>query len=683
MSRSIKFILSTILLTTTISFLFSATTNAVSGANWRAGYIIDDSLMYTPSDMSTGSIGSFLASKVPVCDTNGTQPYAGTTRAAYGASRGYPAPYTCLKDYTENVGARGADAYCSGIGGGWKSSTSIIYEVAHACNISAKVLLVMLEKEQGLISDDWPWSLQYRGAMGYGCPDTAACDSQYYGFFNQVYNAARQYKVYAANQSSYRYKPYQTNFIQWNPNINCGGSNVYTENRATAGLYNYTPYQPNAPALNNLYGSGDGCSAYGNRNFWRLYNDWFGSTTGNPYAWEINGGYEIYDETGTVRIDPGYLEPGRKYIVRATAKNIGTATWTNGGAHPVLLGTSSGGNSRFCANGWVACNRPALLQEASVAPGASGHFEFPFYAPYGAGEYRESFRPVAEMRAWFNEDANAGFGVRVVSPGSFSWNTQGYTIQNLSKTAYIDPGALEPNQRYVARITGVNTGSATWRNNSTIPVHLGLGNMSQFCTSGWPSCNRPAKLTETSVAPGQTGSFEFTFQAPSKPGYYSEYFTPVAEMFSWFNNDPESGFGVRVLSPGTFTWSTQGYRIMNEGKTQDVDPGYLQRNTRYTAILKATNTGTATWNNQYPVVLAATSGTSSLCVNTWHAPCNRIVRVTESSVAPGQVGTFEFTFQTPGGGTGRFPYRQQFKPVVEMYTWFNDTPYDEFGVWIQ
>ncbi len=27
-----------------------------------------------------------------------------------------------------------------------------------------------------------------------------------------------------------------------------------------------------------MYGTGDGCSAYGNRNFWRYYTDWFGST---------------------------------------------------------------------------------------------------------------------------------------------------------------------------------------------------------------------------------------------------------------------------------------------------------------------------------------------------------------------------------------------------------------------
>ena len=33
--------------------------------------------------------------------------------------------------------------------------------------------------------------------MGQGCPDTAACDTRYYGFFNQVYGAAWQLKRYA------------------------------------------------------------------------------------------------------------------------------------------------------------------------------------------------------------------------------------------------------------------------------------------------------------------------------------------------------------------------------------------------------------------------------------------------------------------------------------------------------
>lgn len=53
-------------------------------------------------------------------------------------------------------------------------------------------------------------------------------------------------------------------------------------NQATASLYNYTPYQPNAAALAAGYGTGDACSSYGNRNFWNYFSDWFGNPAGSP-----------------------------------------------------------------------------------------------------------------------------------------------------------------------------------------------------------------------------------------------------------------------------------------------------------------------------------------------------------------------------------------------------------------
>ncbi len=240
-----------------------ATTYAVTGSNWRAGNIIDDDIFYNNNDMSIADIQNFLNSKVSTCDTWGTQIYSGSqTRAQYGTSRGYPPPYTCLKDYSQNG----------------KSSAQIIKEAADANNVSTRALIVLLQKEQSLVTDDWPWSIQYRSATGYGCPDTAPCDAQYYGFYNQVNKAAWQFRRYATVPNSYRYKPFQNNYIQYNPNAGCGGTNVFIENYATAGLYNYTPYQPNASALVNLFGEGDACGAYGNRNFWRLFNDWFSST---------------------------------------------------------------------------------------------------------------------------------------------------------------------------------------------------------------------------------------------------------------------------------------------------------------------------------------------------------------------------------------------------------------------
>jgi hypothetical protein len=287
------------------SFLFGAVssteTSALTGSEFKAGRIIDDGLFYDGETMSPAQIQNFLNSKISSCDTWGQQMYSSTqTRAQYGQSRGYPAPYTCLKDYRQDTGYKGGESgLCSAIEAKTnRSAAQIIDDVARACHISQKVIIVMLQKEQGLITDDWPWSIQYRSAMGYGCPDTAACDSQYYGFFNQVYNAALQFQRYKADPSYWNHVPFMTNNVLYQANApSCGSRSVYIENYATAGLYNYTPYTPNSAALNNLYGTGDSCSAYGNRNFWRYYNDWFGSTDFPQPA----GGL-LYRQTSTGRI---------------------------------------------------------------------------------------------------------------------------------------------------------------------------------------------------------------------------------------------------------------------------------------------------------------------------------------------------------------------------------------------
>ncbi len=258
------------------------TASALSGSDFKAGRIIDDTVFYNSSSMTVPQIQEFLNSKVPICDTNGTKPYASTTRAAYGTSRGYPPPYTCLKDYSQTIPTitnGGSDLCKNSVTGGTKSAAQIIYDASVACGINPQTLIVLLQKEQSLITDDWPWSNQYRSATGYGCPDTAPCDAEFYGFFNQVYQAAKAFRRYEANPNSYNYKANRNNNIYYNPNLSgCGSSNVFIENQATASLYIYTPYQPNASALNNLYGTGDSCGAYGNRNFWRMFNDWFGST---------------------------------------------------------------------------------------------------------------------------------------------------------------------------------------------------------------------------------------------------------------------------------------------------------------------------------------------------------------------------------------------------------------------
>lgn len=244
-------------------FMNSRTSDA-SVAGWNAGNIITDSVFTNKSSMSAGSIQSFLNSKVPNCDTWGTQPseYGGGTRRQWAEAHGYSAPFTCLRNYTQ----------------GGKSAAQIIYNAAQKYTINPQVLLVLLQKEQGLVTDTWPLSIQYRSATGYGCPDHAACDADYYGFTNQVDWAAKMFRA-ILNDSPTWFTPYELgwNYIQYNPESSCGGSNVYIQNRATQALYNYTPYQPNAGALNAGWGTAH-CGSYGNRNFYLYFTSWFGST---------------------------------------------------------------------------------------------------------------------------------------------------------------------------------------------------------------------------------------------------------------------------------------------------------------------------------------------------------------------------------------------------------------------
>lgn len=236
-------------------------------AGFNPGNIISDAVFTNKNTMTEAQIQSFFNSKVSKCvvgkDENGK-------------------PFVCLKDFKITSVNRQADAYCTGYqGAANETAARIIYKVSQACSINPQVLIVMLQKEQGLVTHVWPSAWRYNIALGQGCPDTAPCDPGYIGFFHQIYGAARQMQMYMEGKYFNWYAPGKTWGIQWHPNASCGRGNVYVANKATSALYYYTPYQPNAAAMRAGYGEGDSCSSYGNRNFYNYFTDWFGSTQ-NP-----------------------------------------------------------------------------------------------------------------------------------------------------------------------------------------------------------------------------------------------------------------------------------------------------------------------------------------------------------------------------------------------------------------
>lgn len=602
--------------------LYGSPASALSGADWQVGNIADDNLFFRTSELSPNDIQALLISKVPSCDTWGSQAYGGTTRASYAASRGYSTPFTCLKDYSQNVQGKAADAYCSTIASGTKSAAVILYEVSNACGINSKVLVDMLEKEQGLVSDDWPWSIQYRSAMGYGCPDTAPCDAEYYGFFNQVYNAARQFKVYRNNSTSYRYRAFQFNFIQWSPDGNCGGSSVYIHNYATAGLYNYTPYQPNQAALNNLYGSGDNCSAYGNRNFWRLYNDWFGST-------------RLYNANATLASGLSITKPSsgtyQHETIQASYQIRNTANYSIYVGGVGICARHNGQNYDFGFLNNLSLNANQILtvsfSKKITTPGNLRVFICSYNENVGgwAGErypYDDGTKPrYADLMVSPNPVVISPISLTPSSPLAGQSTTASMTLQNLSSqpisihyplfTARDNKGTnvdfpadsiftipAQASVTYQKARSFPNTGSYSvgiasnidgqW-NNSYPVSSQGVSRVMSFVALDNPLLSTPPSLSPASPASGQntTASFQVVNNAPNAVTI-PQIFLAVRDQNGSVVDFP-SDFNVTIPANSTYTYSkTRSFTAVGS----------------YQAFI-ATYRNNA-WDNNYPVLLNST-----------------------------------------------------------------------------
>ena len=235
-----------------------------AGTVFAAGNIISDAVFYNPAALSDEQIGKFLAA------------YGAGCRGAF-----------CLRDVRVDSVDQPADEFCAAVAGGVAESAAVVIgKLSRACGVNPQVMLTTLQKESGLVGSPGPSASVYDAAWGWHCPDTgpggtANCDPEYAGFFNQAYGMAKQWSRYRVHPERYKYRAGQTVQILWNvAESGCGSAPVTIANTATAALYNYTPYQPNAAALAAYPGAGDACSSYGNRNFFFLFGGYFGGTGG-------------------------------------------------------------------------------------------------------------------------------------------------------------------------------------------------------------------------------------------------------------------------------------------------------------------------------------------------------------------------------------------------------------------
>jgi hypothetical protein len=262
------------------------------------------------------------------------------------------------------------------------------------------------------------------------------------------------------------------------------------------------------------------------------------------------------------------------------------------------------------------------------------------------------------------------FGSVYVPAYHWSFNSQA-SYTDSTKATPMSLNGLSAGQTAWLVVKATNTGNTTWQQTGTNQVDLATdrstGRSSRFATGAWLSPNTPAKMDESSVAPGGTATFEFPIQVPPGGGTFNEYFNPVVQNITYLNNDVGQYFGIGV--GGSYSWQWQS-------QSSSTDLSNVAAGSSFTVTVHAKNTGTATWLNSstYRASIVAcqpTNGTisrtSSFFDSSWLSPTTP-ANVAESSVAPGQSGTFSFTMKAPNTpGT----YNEYFNLLAQNITWMN------------
>lgn len=259
----------TAILALTLFFLIPWGVKAAS-TEFDPSFLISDEDLLNFNSMSVSQIQKFLENHHSYLATYKTTSSYGETKSAaeiiYDASvNNYDCDGATLSDEPTNAERK---AKCKIIG-----------------TVSPKFLLVLLQKEQSLISDTTPSDGQLNWATGYGCPDNYACNPYYKGFGKQVNSAALQFRWYMLNPTRYSYKAGQTyTFTNKYGVASNADIEVTIKNTATAALYNYTPHVYN-----------------GNYNFWKLWNEYF-PTQGYPDGTILKAGNDYWlIQNGTKR----------------------------------------------------------------------------------------------------------------------------------------------------------------------------------------------------------------------------------------------------------------------------------------------------------------------------------------------------------------------------------------------
>ncbi len=237
---------------------------------------------------------------------------------------------------------------------------------------------------------------------------------------------------------------------------------------------------------------------------------------------------------GSISLTPGEVKP-----VTITLENTGTSTWKNDGTGYISLYTYGPKyrTSAFDPGTWLSATQVKRLQEASVAPGATGTISFSLRAPQTPGTYSETFALASESTAWVTGGeitlsvvvAEQQEEVSPAEENTESTASETYTANIVAQTATkLKARAGKPISFMIAV---KNTGTATWSTLSVTDASslttAKTGQHVSFAHSSWSGKNA-VTVQNQNIAPGETATLQFFLQTPQVNGNHSVAFSLAA-----------------------------------------------------------------------------------------------------------------------------------------------------------
>ena len=272
-------------------------------------------------------------------------------------------------------------------------------------------------------------------------------------------------------------------------------------------------------------------------------------------------GFTVFDSPPSYSVTsalPGSIAllPNQTVKQTVTLTNTGNVTWYADGSAPVgqhpvrlaMLGYQTNPFADTTDPNWLGTNNQIMMTPATVAPGQTATFTFNLKGTMYQDSMPLTFVPVLDGVTFMANDS-ISTSISVPQPN--------YSYQYV--TATNPPSIMTAGSIVSTSLTIKNTGNVAWTNESTtgpgttrlrlamqIPTYTNSPFYDPSTGSNWLLPNQ-IEYTGPTVMPGQTATLNFTWKAPTQPGTYASYFSPVLDGYHVMA-DIGMGFLITVVS---------------------------------------------------------------------------------------------------------------------------------------